>query len=319
MYAKLRDKVLEGGALTRGEALGLSAASGSDILDLMASANRLRERFRGDRADLCSIVNAKSGGCSEDCAFCAQSFKSAAVIERYPLRDPEEIISAARDAAKNGARRFCIVTGGRRITTAEVDAVAKIVSRVKEIGLLPCATLGLIDSHALATLKAAGLDRYHHNLETSERFFPRICNTHTYADKLKTIESVQAAGLSLCSGGIFGIGENWQDRVDMAFALGALGVDSVPINYLIPIMGTALGGSKYLTPHEALKIVALYRFILPEAEIRICGGRLQALRELNPLIFMAGADGILIGNYLTTTGRPPSEDLAMLDTLGMGY
>jgi biotin synthase len=319
MYAELRDRILQGGALTRSEAMEIAAASGADIIDLMAAANRLRERFRGGRADLCSIVNAKSGGCSEDCAFCAQSLKSAAVIQRYPLRDPEEILSAARDAALGGARRFCIVTGGRRITPFEVDAVAKIVSRVRQLGLSPCATLGLLDSHAMTALKAAGLDRYHHNLETSERFFPRICNTHTYADKLKTIESARAAGLSLCSGGIFGVGEDWQDRVDMAFALKALGVDSVPVNYLIPIMGTAMGGAKCLSPLEALKIIALYRFILPRIEIRVCGGRLQTLRELNPLIFMAGADGILIGNYLTTTGRPAAEDLAMLETLGLGH
>jgi biotin synthase len=319
MYSGLKEKALQGGAITRGEALGLAAASGADIYDLMAAANRLRERFRGNRADLCSIVNAKSGGCSEDCAFCAQSLKSAAVIERYPLRDPEEILRAARDALLGGARRFCIVTGGRRITPAEVDAVAKIVSRIKEIGLSPCATLGLLDSAALSALKAAGLDRYHHNLETSERFFPCICRTHTYADKLKTIEAARAAGLSICSGGIFGVGEGWEDRVDMAFALRDIGVDSVPVNYLIPITGTPLSGAKHLTPLEALKIIALYRFILPRAEIRICGGRLQTLRELNPLIFMAGADGILIGNYLTTTGRPPSEDLAMLDTLGLGH
>jgi biotin synthase len=169
----------------------------------------------------------------------------------------------------------------------------------------------------LLLLKKAGLDRYHHNLETSERFFPQICSTHTYAEKIRTIQAAKSAGLSICSGGLFGIGEMWEDRIDMAFALRELDVDSVPINFLIPIAGSALDGRSLLHPFEALKIVSLYRFILPKKEIRICGGRLQVLREFNSLVFAAGADGMITGNYLTTSGRSPEDDLKLIELFGL--
>ena len=194
-----------------------------------------------------------------------------------------------------------------------------MVSAVRKLGLLPCATLGLLSGEDLLLLKDAGLERYHNNLETSERFFPEICTTHTYQDKLETIREVKSAGLSLCSGGIFGLGETWEDRVEMAFALREIGPDSVPINFLTPVKGTRLGLNRILDPFEALKIISLYRFILPEKEIRVCGGRLQTLGELHAFIFPAGADGLLTGNYLTTLGRNFEDDLKLINQYGLSH
>lgn len=183
---------------------------------------------------------------------------------------------------------------------------------------MPCATLGLLGKDELQFLKDHGLERYHHNLETSERFFPEICRTHTYYDKLKTIEAAKHAGLSVCSGGIFGLGETWEDRVEMAVSLGGLGIDSVPVNFLIPVKGTPLGGRDLLHPLDALKIVSLYRFMLPGKQIRVCGGRIQVLGEFNSMVIMAGADSLLTGNYLTTTGRTFADDLRLIRSYGLG-
>jgi len=191
-----------------------------------------------------------------------------------------------------------------------------MISDIRKIGLLPCATLGILDEDELTALKESGLERYHHNIETSERFFPEICSSHTYKDKIKTIEKVKKVGLSLCSGGIFGLGEEWSDRVEMAITLRGLGADSIPINFLIPVKGTRLEGLDLLEPLEALKIISLFRYMLPEKEIRVCGGRAQTLGELNSFVFFSGADGLLIGNYLTTKGRSPEADLKLIKTLG---
>jgi biotin synthase len=192
-----------------------------------------------------------------------------------------------------------------------------MIASVRSTGLLPCATLGLLGREELRLLKSAGLERYHNNLETSERFFTRICTTHSYREKIATIRHAGSAGLSVCSGGIFGLGETWKDRIDMALALRELGPDSVPVNFLSPVRGTKLGRRKPLAPLEALKIISIYRFILPEKQIRVCGGRLQTLGDLHPLIFFAGADGLLVGNYLTTRGRGFQEDLDLICDLGL--
>jgi len=192
-----------------------------------------------------------------------------------------------------------------------------MVSAVRELGLLPCATLGLLAKQDLQKLRDAGLERYHNNLETSERFFSEICTTHTYQDKIETIREVKSSGLTLCSGGIFGLGETWDDRIDMAFALRDIGPDSVPINFLTPVKGTRLGVNRMLDPFEALKIISLYRFILPDKEIRVCGGRIQTLGEFHSLIFAAGADGLLTGDYLTTLGRHFEDDLRLITQCGL--
>lgn len=315
MIGHLTEKVLKGIAVSREEALFV--ASEADIFDVLHSANKLRESFRPERIDLCSIVSAKTGLCPEDCSYCAQSKTASADIKTHPLMGVEAVVERAKAAKNSGARRFCIVTSGKRAGGGEIEKIAEMISAVRSEGLLPCATLGLLGQEELSMLKGAGLHRYHHNLESSRNFFPEVCSTHTYEDKLKTIRAVKSAGLSLCSGGIFGLGERWVDRVDMAFELRALGADSVPLNFLVPISGTPLQGASSVEPLEALRIIALYRFILPESEIRVSGGRVQTLGQMNAFVFMAGADGLLTGDCLTTSGRSPDDDLRLIRDFGL--
>ena len=298
-------------------ALALTERNGAELYDLFVSARRVREKFKGNKVDLCSIVNAKSGACPEDCSFCAQSAHSKTGTHIYPLLNKENILEAALYAKKHGVRRFCIVTSGKAPSNKELDEICDFISELRKHELLPCATLGMLNIEQLKQLKEAGLNRYHHNLETSEAFFSEICTTHTYQDKIKTINAVKSLNLSLCSGGIFGLGESWEDRIEMAFALKEIGVDSVPINFFTPVKGTPLGDREVLSPLEALKIIAVYRLILPESEIRVCGGRHVTLRDLNSHIFLAGADGLLLGNYLTTQGRNPADDLQMIQDMGL--
>jgi biotin synthase len=313
----LEEKVIQGRYLSKEEASQIPFIAGPDILYLLAAANKIRTQFRGNNVGLCSIINAKSGSCSEDCSFCAQSSTSRAAIEVYPLLKNEIVIQKATEAKNSGAKRFSLVTSGRSVLPKDLLKIADMISSIKELGLTPCASLGLLNEDALLILKQAGLDRYHHNLETAERLFSQICSTHSYADKVITIKAAQAAGLSICSGGLFGLGETWEDRIDMAFALRELDVESIPINFLIPVKGTASGNNDLLHPFEALKIVSLYRFILPQKEIRICGGRMQVLGEFNSLVFAAGADGMITGNYLTTFGRSPADDLKLIEICGL--
>ncbi|MBM4135293.1 MAG: biotin synthase BioB [Nitrospira sp.] len=317
MFNHLEEKILRGGSISKEEALYIAETSGTAIFDLFAFANRIRSHFRGDKVGLCSIINAKSGACPEDCSFCAQSSKSKAGIAVYPLLSKEIVIQKAMEAKEWGAKRFSIVASGRKVSEKNVLDIADMISGIKDTGLIPCASLGILREEDLFILKSAGLNRYHHNLETSEGFFPQICSTHSYSEKLKTINAVKDIGLSLCSGGIFGMGETWQDRIDMAFLLRELDVDSIPINFLIPIKGTALENREFLHPFEALKIISLYRFILPQKEMRICGGRMQILGEFNSMVFLAGADSLLIGNYLTTSGRGYEDDLRLIETYGL--
>jgi len=310
-------KVLGDTPISGEDALSIAEISGPDIFHLFASANRIREYFRDDTVGLCSIINAKSGACSEDCSFCSQSSKNKAGAKVYPLIGKELVIEKAEAAAKSGVRRFSLVTSGRKVSRRELTRIAGLISAVRETGLIPCASLGLLNAEELSILKDAGLDRYHNNIETSEAFFPRICSTHAFADKLETIEAARAAGLSLCSGGIFGMGETWQDRIDMAFCLKEIGADSVPMNFLIPIKGTILGDRGHLPPFEALKIISLFRFILPDKEIRVCGGRRQVLGEFHSMVFLAGADGMITGDYLTTSGRNTEDDLRLIEMYGL--
>ncbi|HBR22824.1 MAG TPA: biotin synthase BioB [Nitrospiraceae bacterium] len=312
MIDAMRDRVISGQSITKAEAAQISALPKTEIFDLFAAAARIRQAFRGDSVDLCAIVNAKSGACPEDCSYCAQSSRSTTETAIYPLINKNIILEKAKEAGDAGVKRFCIVTSGRKIGKNELKEICSMIEDIRGMGLLPCSTLGLLNKDELKLLKNSGLERYHHNLETSERFFPEICRTHTYSDKLNTIDAAIAAGLSVCSGGIFGLGETWEDRIDMAFKLKELSIDSVPINYLIPVKGTPMGEQDMLNPFEALKIMSLYRFILPQKEIRICGGRMQVLGEFNSMVFMAGADSLLTGNYLTTTGRTFEDDLRLI-------
>ncbi|MFZ3121944.1 MAG: biotin synthase BioB [Thermodesulfovibrionales bacterium] len=317
MIDNLRDRVISGQSITKAEAVQISALPKTEMFDLFAAANRIRQTFRGDSVDLCAIVNAKSGACPEDCSYCAQSSRSKTETAIYPLINKSAVIEKAKEARDAGVKRFCIVTSGRKTGKNELKEICSMINDIREIGLLPCSTLGLLNKDELKFLKDSGLERYHHNLETSERFFPEICRTHTYSDKLNTIDAAMSAGISVCSGGIFGIGETWEDRIDMAFTLKKLPIASVPINYLIPVKGTPLEEQDMLNPFEALKIVSLYRFILPQKEIRICGGRMQVLGEFNSMVFMAGADSLLTGNYLTTTGRTFSDDQLLIKDYGL--
>lgn len=295
----------------------LASIEGAARFRLFSAAGEIRERFRDNRVDLCSIVNAKSGACPEDCSYCAQSSRSSADITVYPLMREDAVMEKAFEAHAAGVKRFCIVTSGRKAGKEELKGIAAMIEKLKRIGLLPCATLGLLEKDELSLLRDRGLERYHHNLETSERLFPSICSTHTYSDKMRTIETARSLGLSLCSGGIFGIGESWRDRIDMALALRTLDVDSVPINFLIPIKGTPMEDTSPMHPLEALKIISLYRFIFPAKEVRVCGGRRQVLGEFNSMVFMAGADSLLTGNYLTTTGTSYEDDLRLIRQYGL--
>jgi biotin synthase len=314
---KLEEEIIHGRTLRKDEALYISSLTGQHIFDLLGAASRIRKHFRGDHVDLCAIINAKSGACPEDCSYCAQSSKSSADIAVFPLLEEKAILEKAMEAQQGGAKRFCIVTSGRKASGRELERIAHAVSKIRALGLLPCATLGLLSGQEIRFLKASGLERYHHNIETSERFFPTICLSHTYRDKIRTINAVKAEGVSLCSGGIFGLGEEWEDRIDMAFALKEIGPDSVPVNFLTPIEGTPLGSREKLAPLEALKIIALLRFVLPDKEIRVCGGRMQTLGDFHSFIFLAGADGLLTGNYLTTTGRSFEDDLELIRRHGL--
>lgn len=285
--------------------------------ELFAAAHRIRIAFRGLATELCAIVNAKSGACPEDCAYCAQSMNSIWRSAVYPLLRREKVVEKAREAKEERVGRFSVVTSGRRVTRAELRRIAPMIEDVRSLGVMPCASLGLLDRDALSFLRDHGLDRYHHNIETSERFFSSICTTHTYRDKVKTIEAALSAGLSVCSGGIFGLGETWEDRVDMAVGLREMTVHSVPVNFLIPIEGTRLGDRGLLQPLEALSIVSLFRFILPDREIRICGGRTRVLGDLHAMVLAAGADCLMTGNYLTTEGRSFSDDVRLVGHFGL--
>jgi biotin synthase len=312
------DKILAGGAVDRATVLVLSSARNADLIDLFSAANRVREHFRGNAIDICSIVNAKSGACSEDCRYCAQSSHYATDAPIYPLIDVDRMASAARGAKDNGAKRFCIVTSGRGIDDAEdLRNIAKGVESVRDAGLSPCATLGTLSRSQLQYLKDAGLDRYHHNIETSREYFQKVCSTHTFDERIEQLGNARALGLSACSGGILGMGETMQDRISMAFTLRELDVDSIPVNFLMPVPGTPLANLTPIMPLDALHAIALFRLILPRKEIRVCGGRGSALGVLHPLIFLAGADGFMIGNYLTRTGLDPRDDLRMIADMGL--
>ena len=310
----MTEKALAGGVLAPDDLLSLSEVTGSDLHLLFAEASRIRERYSGSAVSLCSIINAKSGRCPENCAFCAQSSAHTANVQVYPLVDENEIVRCAKNAGLNGARCYGIITSGTGIKPGEeLDKICRSLRRIKEETSIESAcSLGIMDIETALLLKQAGMVTYHHNLETSRSFFPSICTTHDYQDDVETISAAKRAGLKVCSGGIFGLGESFAQRVEMAETLRELDVDTVPINFLNPIEGTRLADANLLSPMECLKIIAIYRFMLPEKNLMVCGGREKNLRELQSWIFLAGANGMMTGNYLTTPGRPPEQDRQML-------
>jgi biotin synthase len=286
--------------------------------ELMAAASGIREHFKGKNIILCGIVNAKSGACSEDCKFCAQSAHYFTNAPVYPLFASDEITEAARVAGREGAHLFGIVTSGTEVSTDEEWAtIADAVRRIKETGVRPCASLGMLSKERVKQLKDAGLYRYHHNLETARSFFPNVCTTHEYDEDIATVRLAREAGLSTCCGGIIGLGETMEQRIELAFTVKELDVDSVPINVLNPIPGTPLAGTSRLTPLEILCTIAIFRFILPDKDIKLCGGKEANLRQLLPLSIIAGCNSLMTGNYLTTPGRETSLDLEMIADLGL--
>ncbi len=307
------------GCLGRDEALAVLGDRSLPLSGLLALSDRVRREHRGDRIRLCSIVNARSGVCGEDCSFCAQSARWATGVETYPLLDPVTLSGKACQAADAGAGEFSIVTSGAGIRSErDLDVVEDALGKISADGRVQsCASLGRLSADNLRRLQEAGLQCYHHNLETSRRFFPEVCTTHSYDQRLEMVRTARKLGLRVCSGGLFGLGESDSDRVDLALELRELGVDSIPINFLNPIAGTPLEGAANLTPETCLRIIAAFRLLLPDRDIVVCGGRVLNLGEFHPLVIWAGANGILTGDYLTTTGRDTAADLKMLNDMGL--
>ncbi len=285
------------------------------LLEIISIANSIRKRFCGNKFHLCSIINARSGLCSGDCAYCAQSKVSSARIDIYPMKEKEEIVSYACKMKELGSTRFSIVTSGERLTDRELKVIIESIPEIKKMGIEVCASLGMLDKDQLSALRAAGLDRYHHNIESSPRFYPQIVSTHKIEDRIRTIELAKEVGLSVCSGGILGMGEDWQDRVEMALLLRNLDVDSVPLNFLLPIPGTPLGNREMIDPISALRCIALFRYALPNKEVRIIAGREKVFGDMQLIAFLSGANGMMVGGYLTTKGDPIQRDRALLDLL----
>ena len=313
----IAENVVAGKPVQESDARALASASGNELFTLFAAASRIKSHFLGSAVHLCSIINAKSGRCPENCAFCAQSAHHATDTPVYPLVDEERIVANAREAEKNGSRCFGIITSGTGINKGEeLDRICRAVRRIREeTKIAPSCSLGIIDFPTAVALREAGVETYHHNLETARSFFPAICTTHDYEEDVETVRVARRAGLKVCCGGIFGLGESVEQRIEMALTLRELDVNSVPLNFLNPIEGTRLAGADNITPLECLQTIALYRFILPDKRIAVCGGRERNLRDLQSWIFLAGADGTMIGNYLTTTGRPAEQDWQMLKDL----
>jgi len=281
----------------------------SPLPEVISRADKIRRDHAGEGLELCSIINAKSGRCAEDCKFCAQSCHYSTGGLSYPLKDKDEIIEAAKKAKDIGAEKFGIVTSGNRLDAKEIDSIAEAIYTInKDIGIVPCASLGALDKEELKTLREAGLTRYHHNIETSKRFYPSVVSTHSFKERLKTIETAKKTGLQVCSGGIIGMGETWQDRVDMAETLESLGVDSVPINLLVPIKGTPFESMGTISCNDAVRTIAIFRIILKGRVIKIAAGRESVFKDFQALGFMAGANGMLIGGYLTVKGRDVESD-----------
>ncbi|MDB6063971.1 MAG: Biotin synthase [Pedosphaera sp.] len=319
--AILGQRVISGDEIDHAEAAWLfSLESTSDIFDLMAWANRIREQFKGNKIHLCSIVNAKAGACSENCSFCAQSSFHQTGSPRYGFVDPEPVLEAANEANKHGVTAVGLVAAWKGLN--EGPMLDEVCDRIRDLAqsgkTRPDASLGIIKSQKVADrLKEAGLECYGHNLETSRRYFPSQCSTHSYEDRIETIGYLKKAGIKICSGGIIGMGETREDRCDLAFSLKEVGANVVPINILNPIPGTPFEKTPPLPPMEILKTIACFRFILPKKEIMIAGGRTVNLRDMQSMVFTAGASALMVGNYLTTLNQPVEKDLQMLKDLGL--
>lgn len=310
---ELGNAVMEGKEITREEALWLYEQSPEE---LGKKADEIRAHFCSNGFDLCAIINGKSGHCSENCRFCAQSAHNHADAQEYPLLSAEEITAGAKISDRQGVLRYSIVTSGKRLSDLEVERMCAAVRQIRrDTGISVCVSFGLLSEEQYRKLKAAGVTRVHNNLETSRRNFPNVCTTHTFDDKLNAIRAAQAAGLSVCSGGIMGLGETAEDRIDMAITLRELGIRSVPVNMLNPIPGTPFERNQRMTGADMRRIVAVYRFILPDASIRLAGGR-GLLTDKGRACFQSGANAAITGDMLTTAGITVETDQRLLRELG---
>jgi len=313
------DNALEGEGISKADALQLETLTHDELDYLFAGTDKIRDRFKGQDVKICSIVNAKSGRCVEDCSFCAQSSQFSTDSPEYELMSVDEIVAAAKEAEAFGSNEFSIVTSGTSMDDRqELDKIITAVKRIKaETSLETCCSMGLMSLEHLQELKAAGLDRCHHNLETAASHFKNIVTTHTYEDEVRAVENAKQAGLDVCVGGVFGMGETFAQRVELALDIKALGTQSLPINFLKPIEGTKLEPLGVMDLYEALRTIALLRLVLPKIDMFVCGGREEIFTDQQEKLFQAGANGILGGNYLTTKGQDPKKDIDMIEGLGL--
>lgn len=313
---KLAKEIINGRRLTKED--DLQALLQADLEELMKGADLIRSELCGDRIDLCSIINGRGGKCSENCKFCAQSAHHHTNCDEYAFLDTDTFVKDMNRMWEQGVDRYSIVTAGRTMQGADLEKALESYKAMHEAhpDMILCASHGLVSEEAMLALKAAGVTMYHTNVETSERYFPEICTTHTYEDKKEEIRRARAAGLEVCSGGILGMGETWQDRLDMAVYLSELQISSIPLNFLIPVKGTPLENQERLNPEEILRIVAVFRYINPTAYIRIAAGR-SYLENGGKALFQAGANATLTGDMLTTVGNNTAQDRVMLE--GMGF
>ena len=315
MLETIIENAIAGNGCTPDEALEII---GKEEAALFAGAGKIREAHFGNRIELCCIINAKSGKCDMDCRFCSQSGHNFTEIETYPFMDSESLENQIRDDIKDGDRKCGVVTSGGKLSPTELNKLSDVVKQISGGKEAPvCGSLGRLTPENLAMLKASGITRFHHNLEASENYYPEICSTQDWSSRLATVKAAQEVGLKVCSGGLFGLGESWQDRIDLAITLRDLGVDSVPINFLYAHPGTPLKDQAPLSAGEALQVIALYRFLLPTVTLRICGGRAHILGDRQAEIFAAGANGLMTGNYLTVSGSQYDADLEMIHALGL--
>jgi len=308
--------VLNGETISREMALKVLQSPDGELMQILAAAYEVRKEAFGNTVQLYYLMNVKSGLCPEDCHYCSQSKVSKAQIEKYPMLSQERIVAGAKRAAEHMACTFCLVASGRGPTERELGHVINAVKEIKEtVGIRVCACLGILKDGQAERLKEAGVDRYNHNLNTSEDYHEEMCTTHTFADRVRTNEEIQEAGISTCSGGIIGMGETDEDVVSLAFSLRDLGAESIPVNFLIPFEGTPFGHIRQLNPRYCLKALAMFRFVNPTSELRIAGGREVHLRTLQPLGLYA-ANSIFVSDYLTSKGQEASADFQMIEDMG---
>ncbi len=313
--AEITQKIIDNpdSPLTMEEAGSLVALASSHFTDLLNGAHRITRANKGRDVFTCTILNAKSGQCSQNCAFCAQSAHHHTHVRTYPLMTSEEMLDSALRMDEIGATQFSMVTSGYRLADAEIDTICETTAKIKNrTGLSVCCSLGMLLPEQARRLAQSGITCYHHNLESAQSHYPAICTTHDYKEHFETIATAREAGLRVCAGCILGLGETWEQRIELAFCLKKLKIDRVPINFLNPIAGTKMEHRPLLPPLEALACIALFRFVLPAADITICGGREKTLGDFQSFLFMAGANGLMIGNYLTTAGRDLQMDLDMI-------